>query len=219
MDNSVLRTLSLALVALMAASIQSGAAMPSFDCGKVSSEAETMVCADAQLAALDRETARLFRLAPDGSYTTDEMRKYLIAVQRGFIKGRDDCWKAEDKRACIASNYVIRIAELRQSYADARSDDGRGISAGPMEVQCEGINVGMAATFVNTDPPMAYLAWLDNNLVMTLTPSASGARYAVKIDGGERVFWTRGDGALFSAPDQPDRRCKLTTPASENKMR
>jgi uncharacterized protein len=72
-----------------------------------------MICKDDQLAALDVETARLFTLARDGAQTTEDRKKELLAMQRGFIKGRDDCWKADDKRACIADK--LRHPHIRAS--------------------------------------------------------------------------------------------------------
>jgi len=40
-------------------------------------------------------------------------QKALKAEQRGWVKGRDDCWKRSDVRGCVAGEYRSRIAELK----------------------------------------------------------------------------------------------------------
>ena len=72
------------------------AAKPSFDCAKTDGAAAEQVCEDKELAALDQELTRLFALAKNG--LTASRRKELIATQRGWIKGRDECWKGRDLR-------------------------------------------------------------------------------------------------------------------------
>jgi hypothetical protein len=58
------------------------------------------------------------------------------------------------------ASYVIRIAELRQGYADARSEDARGISIGPKAARCESFDALLGVTFVNGDEPAARLSCL-----------------------------------------------------------
>ena len=65
---------------------------PSIDCTKANSTAEELICADPALSALDREISRLYDLAR-GSVAGSDLAM-LKAYQRGWIKGRDDCWKA-----------------------------------------------------------------------------------------------------------------------------
>ena len=71
---------------------------PSFDCLKASSDAEELICADKKLAALDRRLATRFEAAMQAARAqdagADAAAKNLRATQRGWIKGRDDCWKA-----------------------------------------------------------------------------------------------------------------------------
>ena len=40
-------------------------------------------------------------------------QKMLKAEQRGWIKGRNDCWKSDDMRGCVANEYRYRINELK----------------------------------------------------------------------------------------------------------
>jgi len=188
------------------------AATPSFDCTKAESSAEKLVCADEDLAKLDREVARLFTLARKGPNMTSERQAALIGTQRGWIKGRDDCWKDSDVRACVFDNYVIRIHELRQGYADARTQDASGISAGPVVVECPNFGALISATFVRTDLPVVYLAWNDMSFVLTQAPSGSGARYLAKYGKGEILFWEKGRTALFEIPGQSQLECQIKQP-------
>jgi uncharacterized protein len=115
----MIRRLALLLVlAPLPAQTQEG---PSFDCAKAESAAETLVCEDAGLAALDRLVADRYAAAfsvaggldAGAQQAVDELRAY----QRGWIKGRDDCWKASDLRAsdlgaCVEAAYLRREGEL-----------------------------------------------------------------------------------------------------------
>lgn len=40
-------------------------------------------------------------------------QKMLKAEQRGWIKGRNDCWRSDDMRGCVAGEYRLRINELK----------------------------------------------------------------------------------------------------------
>jgi uncharacterized protein len=187
---------------------------PSFDCAKADGTVETLICRDRQLGELDRETTRLFSLARDGAGMTESRRAELIARERGWIKGRNDCWKADDPRGCVVASYAQRIHELRQGYADARSSDGRGISLGPFVATCIGMNTPVAVTFMNSEPALVYLQWRDNSVVLTQTLSGSGARYAAKAGNGEYVFWNKGDGADFVLPDKTSHQCRIARSGS-----
>jgi uncharacterized protein len=193
------------LLALLAPGVE--AAAPSFDCARAESAAEKLVCSDAALGALDQELARLFALARDDADLPAEQRSTLVAMQRGWIKGRDDCWKADDLRACVEAEYLSRILALRQESAVARSDDAAGISLGPFAVTCEGFAQPIELAIVKTHPELAWLEWPDGFLVLTQTVSGSGVRYTAY--GGETVFWMKGKEAMFDRPGAPDRACRI----------
>ncbi len=92
-------------------SVSAQAAQPSFDCNKASHEAEQLICKDAELAALDRSLAQLYSTLL--KHTPASEQKMLKAEQSGWVKGRNDCWKASDQRGCIKSEYEARIRELK----------------------------------------------------------------------------------------------------------
>jgi uncharacterized protein len=188
------------------------ATAPSFNCAKVDSAAEKLVCNDAQLAALDRETARLFALARDGKYMDAKQRRELVTTQRGWIKGRNDCWKAENLRRCVLDEYAIRIHQLRQGYAGARTQDKKGISMGPKVADCKDFDALIGLTFINSEPPLAVLEWRYTKQVFTQGRSGSGARYLNAAPDGESVFWIKGDNATFDRPGGKSYQCRIEIP-------
>lgn len=185
------------------------AASPSFDCSKAESSAEKLVCSDEQLAALDRETARLYKLAVNGKQVSAERKNQLKAYQRGWIKGRDECWKAPDKRACVRDSYAIRIYELRQGYADARSQDAKGISKGLLALECDGFDAGIGIAFISSDPSVAALGWKDRKVALEGVPSGSGAKYAGNSFDGAFTLWTKGNEATFEMPEGKSFKCLI----------
>ncbi|QEW18287.1 Membrane-bound lysozyme-inhibitor of c-type lysozyme [Marinibacterium anthonyi] len=177
---------------------------PSFDCAKAESAAEKAVCASPDLAAMDTEVTRLFDLALHGPHMTDDAAATLKAYQRGWIKGRDDCWKADDLQTCVRNSYAVRIDELRRDYADARAEDGP--SLGPYAYVCDGIDAGISASFVNTGDSLVVLRWQDIVLVLPQGMSGSGARY----EADDTVFWIKGDDATLTL-DGTDHACHTDT--------
>jgi uncharacterized protein len=85
-------------------------ASPSFNCAKASSDVEKLICKDAELAELDRSLASLYSTVL--KHTPASWQNTLKAEQRGWVKGRDDCWKDDDMRGCVATEYRSRINEL-----------------------------------------------------------------------------------------------------------
>ncbi|KGM48912.1 lysozyme inhibitor LprI family protein [Pseudooceanicola atlanticus] len=89
---------------------------PAFDCAKAESSAEKLVCDDPALAALDRRLADRFAAAMSVAKGLDaganEAEDLLRATQRGWIKGRDECWKDPDLRVCVERQYLQREGQL-----------------------------------------------------------------------------------------------------------
>lgn len=104
------------------------AAGPSFDCAKADGTVQQLICKDAGLAALDRKLDVAYKGAV--AKAKGKMLGALKSEQRGWIKGRDECWKAtkatptyltesvvvDDPRACAEWLTNLRIAELQVSY-------------------------------------------------------------------------------------------------------
>jgi len=91
------------------------AAAPSFDCGKAESGSiEELVCKDVGLSELDVRLAEVYDAAVKKA--VNEQPPILKAEQRGWIKGRNECWKSEDRHKCVEEEYRRRIAELQARY-------------------------------------------------------------------------------------------------------
>jgi uncharacterized protein len=166
---------------------------PSYDCAKVEpgSIAE-MICKDKDLSALDRKLSKVYAQASDKA--ANEHPPRLKAEQRGWIKGRDDCWKSDDKRQCVEGEYKHRIAELQARY---RLVPGTG----PITYVCDNDPRNeVVVTFFETDPQTLIAERGDNVSFMDIQPSASGAKY----QGRNETFWEHHGEALitwgFGAP-------------------
>lgn len=119
---------------------------PSFDCKTTGLNAsEKLVCKDQQLSLLDRKMAQVFGAAK--AKGKKAMLSTLKAEQRGWLKGRDDCWKEEDQRQCVVDSYLLRIAELQARYQLVKA-------AGPIHYTCgESKADEVVVTFFQTLPP------------------------------------------------------------------
>jgi uncharacterized protein len=152
----------------VAASAQS--ASPSFDCSKASGQVEELICGDDQLAALDRELAATYKKALK-SWPAEILAEEK-AFQRGWIKGRNDCWKAEDQRACVENSYRTRIAEIQ-------IQSGQLVAPVPVGYTCQGEeDTPFTVTFYReTRPPSAVITFANDQVIAFRAPSASGAKY------------------------------------------
>ena len=157
-----------------AAAVAPQVAAPSFDCSKSPGEFEQMVCQDPALAALDRQLADTFAQA----LAKASDKATLQASERGWIKGRDECWKAEDKPACVREAYIERIVDLR-------IQQGLVVIPSAVEYRCDDNSKPFIATFYNDEPRAAVLTWGNDQAIVPAAVSASGARYAA--DGV--AFW------------------------------
>lgn len=170
---------------------------PSYDCSLVEAGSiEALVCEDAGLSALDRRLAEVYREALKEA--VDQYPPDLQVEQRGWIKGRDDCWKAADRRQCVEDAYVMRIAELQARY---RLVPGKG----PFVFSCDGDAANqVVVTFFSTDPPTLLAERGDSLSLMYLQPSASGTRY----QGRNESFWEhQGEATVTWGYGAPEMRC------------
>jgi len=99
------------LILLTASSLHSK--QPSFDCSKVEKEScEAIICASDRLIDLDKKLSHLYKQALAQAPKEDILKAY----QRGWIKGRNECWKVEDAQTYMAELYQQRIQELQEKY-------------------------------------------------------------------------------------------------------
>ena len=112
--------LSVALIVLLSgvvsASSAQAEAVPSFDCSKSKAGSiEALICDTEELSQLDFVLSKVYgeALTVDSELVTPSTLK---AEQRGWIKGRDECWKESDRKECVRNLYQRRIAELQTKY-------------------------------------------------------------------------------------------------------
>lgn len=93
---------------------------PGFDCTGAQSPVEALICRDPDLMMLDRQLQAAFAQALEVASGMDERPadavSELRALQRGWITGRNDCWKNRDMRACVKERYHRRISELHVDW-------------------------------------------------------------------------------------------------------
>lgn len=171
---------------------------PSFDCSKVAARSiEALICADASLSALDRTLSGTYSAALKKA--ANEHPPTLKAEQTGWIKGRNECWKSDDKNACVQDEYVRRIAELNARY--------RLVAArGPVFLACDGNAANeVVVTFFETDPPTMIAEYGDSTSLMFLAQSGSGAKY----QGRNESYWEhQGEASVTWGFNAPEMRCK-----------
>ena len=162
-----MKTLPLLLYGLPALALAHG---PSFDCRQATASATRLICRSPDLIQLDQQLAASYRAAL--AKTGQPQRATLKAEQRGWVKGRDDCWKAGDLAAFVRDSYTLRIAELQARYqllpvlAQVRYQCGAS-AANEMLVR-----------FYATRPATLIAERGDRSELMYQQPAASGARYA-----------------------------------------
>ena len=171
---------------------------PAFDCSKAESSAEELICEDADLAALDRRVALRYAAALEAvrglDAGADQAEDRLRAYQRGWIKGRDECWKADDLRDCVEFSYLRREGEL---VAEWLLEEPTGIAFWT----CGGNPANEVVTyFFDTELPSVRFERGDTIDTGSLAPTGSGSRYEGSFG---RSIWIKGEEATYREPD-PD---------------
>ena len=188
---------------------------PSFDCDDPGlGEVQNRICADSALARLDVRLDSVWSTALERARGTAMPQMWvdeMVDYQRGWVAGRDECWKApeareyagmrEDEaiRRCTETAYRERIARLQADWGLAE------VTRGPVFWVC-GDDPGneFVTTFFATDPEAVRVERGDQSEVFLRTRTASGARY----EGySGKSFWDRGGSAAFVWPEGETRIC------------
>lgn len=175
---------------------------PAFDCSRAEHEIEELICQDEDLAAMDRNMAEVYKQAIHAMEKVDaggpEAIKELKSTQWGWIGGRNDCWKAADKRQCAIDSYEWRTAFLQARYFLVEGGQ-------PVYYTCNGNpSDEIVATFIPTNPPSVRLERGDSLEIGILSPSGSGSLY--NADFGVS-FWIKGDEAQVAWPQDNKFSC------------
>lgn len=105
------KTCFIVLAATLMFSRTAQAAKPSFECTKGMHEAEALICKDADLTRLDNSLSSLYKTLLKNTPISEQHA--LKAEQSGWVKGRNECWKAENQKDCIRGEYNARINALK----------------------------------------------------------------------------------------------------------
>lgn len=166
-----------------------------------------MICADAALAARDRQMAAVYAAALRKA--GQEHPPTLRAEQRGWVKGRNDCWKATDRKDCVVAAYQSRTVELQARY--------RLVPASPpVRYVCNGNPADeVTATYFQTDPPSLLAERGDQTSLMVQAPSASGARY---VGRNEWLWEHQGEATIVWGYQAPEMRCRVAEAAPRSPL-
>lgn len=167
----------------------------SFDCDRARGQAQELICADGNLAAMDREVSRLAGLAAEPAGLADYTQK------------RDSCGKADELRRCVMATAALEIHRLRHGSEAARVE---GMSVGPVAFSCKGLAGPVLATFINSDPGALALEFSGKAIAIDQVQSGSGARYDGRWDGENYAFWSKGRDATFTVAGKGDIQCSET---------
>ncbi|WP_311568455.1 MliC family protein [Photobacterium arenosum] len=175
------------------------AAEPSFDCtGVADGSIEAMICQDEELAALDNQLSEVYKQAADKA--TNEHPPTLKAEQKGWVKGRNECWKADDKKSCVESEYQRRIAELQARYGLIQA------TATVTYLCTDQPGSEVIATYFPTDPPALIAERGDSVSLMYQQESASGTKY---VGRNESLWEHQGEATVIWGYGAPELQCKL----------
>ena len=77
----------------------------------VDTEGLLLLTNDGELAQMDVTMAGLYKRVMKNTPKADQQE--LKAEQRGWLEGRNDCWKAANHKACVKADHEVRIQELK----------------------------------------------------------------------------------------------------------
>lgn len=170
--------LATSLVALPAAAQTQG---PTFNCAKAGGEVEKLICSDASLATLDRKLDQVYKAA--SAKAKGKLATRVREDQRGWVKGRNDCWKANGQETwitatwtvktvkdCVEAQYRVRTAELQAVW--------RLVAPKTVSHACQNSPANeVVANFFDTDPPTIRLERGDRTATLWRVGAAADGKY------------------------------------------
>lgn len=166
-------------------------------CNHAEGSIEQLVCTTPELAALENHLTTVYSAASNKA--VNEQATLLKAEQHGWLKGRDDCWKADDKKLCVKTEYERRISELQAVYQLVEHN-------GPIHFDCSGSPIKqLTVTFYQSDIPTLIANYGDSESLMYSAIAASGAKY----EGRNESFWEhQGEARVVWGYNTPEFVCK-----------
>ncbi|MDO6428274.1 MliC family protein [Thalassotalea sp. 1_MG-2023] len=172
---------------------------PSFACTESQlGSVEDLICSHDDLALLDRRLSQVYQQAKF-SLSENQISR-LRAMQHGWRKGRNDCWKSDAQQRCVKKIYVDRIATLQAKYQLVPS-------TGPFNFYCDNAAVSkVEVVFYQTTPATLIAKYNETESIMFQQPSASGAKY----QGRNESFWEhQGQARIVWGYNAKPMTCRL----------
>ena len=175
---SITNTLLACATLLPAAALAQG---PAFDCANTKGEVEKLICSDASLASLDRKLDGSYKAA--SAKAKGKLATQLRTEQRGWVKGRNDCWKANGQqtwitatwtvdtvKACVDAQYRLRTSELQAVW--------QLVPPKTVSYACQNNPANeVVANFFDTDPSTIRLERGDRTMTMWRVGAASEGKF------------------------------------------
>jgi uncharacterized protein len=177
-----------------------------YDCKNRNGEVENIICNNQELIKLDYQLQAIYDQALAKAASIDdrpkEAVKLLKTTQRGWIKGRNDCWKESDaKIKCIKSNYEQRIAFLQAKWILVPQ-------GATNQYFCQENKSGFTITFYPTQP-IASIAveYGDQRLIFLQIDTKNRNRYDGEF--GRYIELGNKDGLFVWEQTNPPLKCIL----------
>ncbi|WP_433694694.1 lysozyme inhibitor LprI family protein [Herbaspirillum seropedicae] len=154
----------------------------SFDCAKAGSSNEKMICADAQLSALDDRLGALFRQA-----------RASALDKRALRADADQHWRWREQhcrdRSCLLAWYQRRSIELQaQANAASASDPAPALAHRAPKDAALAVNRPEAAVLTQSPQSPLQLGLNASQLAAIAPPGASPWPHYVRVEHGQYFY-------------------------------
>lgn len=150
---------------------------PSFKCAIAMVNAEKLICASPELAALDREVAA--SLAKEIKGQPENRAEELRSDQHNWTTTRNGCGTTPDPVACIRESYRRRLVALQIRQGNAAPSPAATYA-------CDGQTLPLTAVVYKTDPQAIALTLGKRQAMLYLPPGSDGTRYIAPGTSGTR---------------------------------
>lgn len=167
----MIKAFSLGAIALLSLSPRLWASeAASYDCSEPSiGTIDAMICRSPALSSLDQQMSEVYAAAQ--AKAVNEHPASLKSEQRGWLKGRDECWKQDDKNQCVTDAYTQRIAELQARYRLIKIADVLTFACN------DNPDDELVVSHFATQPATLIADYRESLSLMYRQPSADGVQY------------------------------------------
>lgn len=150
---------------------------PSFKCALVLANAEKLICASPELAALDREVAASLAREMEGQ--SESRVEELRSDQHNWTTTRNGCGTTPDPAACIRESYRRRLVALQIRQGNAAPSPATTYA-------CDGEKQPLTAIVYKTDPQAIALTLGKRQALLYAPPGSDGTHYTAPGTSGTR---------------------------------